>query len=39
MGTSRDRFYRYKAPREEGGLGALLEKTHKKPNLRNRVDP
>jgi len=39
MGFSRDTFYRYKAAVDEGGVDALLEKTRKKPNLRNRVDP
>lgn len=39
MGFSRDTFYRYKEAVEEGGVEALLEKTRRKPNLRNRVDP
>lgn len=39
MGFSRDTFYRYKEAVDEGGVDALLEKTRKKPNLRNRVDP
>lgn len=37
MGFSRDTFYRYKSAVEEGGVEALLEKSRKKPNLRNRV--
>ena len=39
MGFSRDTFYRYKDAVENGGVEALLEKTRRKPNLRNRVDP
>ena len=39
MGFSRDTFYRYKEAVDEGGVDALLEKTRRKPNLRNRVDP
>jgi transposase InsO family protein len=39
MGFSRDTFYRYKEAVEEGGVDALLEKTRRKPNLHNRVDP
>ena len=39
MGFSRDTFYRYKEAVEEGGVDALLEKTRRKPNLQNRVDP
>jgi len=39
MGFSRDTFYRYKDAVEEGGVEALLEKSRRKPNLRNRVEP
>jgi hypothetical protein len=39
MGFSRDTFYRYKEAVEGGGVEALLEKTRRKPNLHNRVDP
>ena len=39
MGFSRDTFYRYKDAVDNGGVDALLEKTRRKPNLRNRVDP
>lgn len=38
MGLSRDTFYRYKAAVEEGGVDALLDKTRRKPNQKNRVD-
>lgn len=38
MGVSRDTFYRYKAANESGGIEALLDKSRKKPNLKNRVD-
>lgn len=38
MGFSRDTFYRYKELVEEGGIDNLIDKTRKKPNLRNRVD-
>jgi len=38
MGLSRDTFYRYKAAVQEGGLSALIDKSRRKPNLKNRVD-
>lgn len=38
MGFSRDTFYRYKTAVDEGGLEALLDKTRRKPNLKNRID-
>lgn len=38
MGYSRDTFYRYQTARDEGGLVALLDKSRRKPNLKNRVD-
>ena len=38
MGMSRDTFYRYKAAVEDGGIEALVDKTRRKPNLKNRVD-
>ena len=38
MGVSRDTFYRYKSANETGGLEALLDKSRKKPNRKNRVD-
>ena len=39
MGYSRDTFYRYKQAVEEGGVEALIEKSRRKPNLRNRTAP
>lgn len=38
MGLSRETFYRYKNAVNEGGVEALLERTRKKPNIKNRVD-
>ena len=38
MGFSRETFYRYKKAVDEGGVEALMEKTKRKPNLKNRVD-
>ena len=38
MGLSRDTFYRYKAAVDEGGVGALISKDRRQPNLKNRVD-
>ncbi|WP_282610181.1 helix-turn-helix domain-containing protein [Pelagibius sp. Alg239-R121] len=35
---SRDTFYRYRDAVEEGGVEALLERTRRVPNPRNRVD-
>lgn len=39
MGVSCDTFYRYQSARDEGGVEALLEKTRRKPNPKNRVEP
>ena len=39
MGFSRDTFYRYKAAVEVGGVEALLDKSRKKPNHKNRINP
>ena len=39
MGYSRDTFYRYKQAVEEGGVEALIEKSRRKPNFRNRTAP
>ena len=38
MGFSRDTFYRYQKAVEEGGVDSLMEKTRRKPNLKNRID-
>ena len=37
MGFSRDTFYRYRELSHEGGFDALVEKTKRKPNIKNRV--
>lgn len=39
MGFSRDTFYRYRELVDDGGFENLIEKTRKKPNLKNRIDP
>ncbi len=39
MGVSRDTFYRYRSARDDGGVDALLEKSRRKPNPKNRVEP
>lgn len=38
MGLSRDTFYRYQTAIEAGGVEALIEKTRRKPNQKNRTD-
>ena len=38
MGMSRDTFYRYRDAVENGGVDALLDKSRRQPNLKNRVD-
>lgn len=38
MGFSRDTFYRYKELVDEGGIENLIDKTRRKPNLKNRTD-
>ena len=38
MGVSRDTFYRYRDAVDHGGVDALLDKTRRKPNFKNRVD-
>ena len=39
MGYSCDSFYRYKQAVDEGGVEALIERSRRKPNLRNRTAP
>ena len=39
MGVSRDTFYRYQSARDEGGVDALLDKSRRRPNPKNRVEP
>ncbi|MCG8611663.1 MAG: IS481 family transposase [Pseudomonadales bacterium] len=39
MGVSRDTFYRYKEAVNDGGVKALLDKSRRVPNPKNRVDP
>ena len=39
MGFSRDTFYRYQNAVNEGGVDALINKSRRKPNIRNRIDP
>lgn len=38
MGVSRDTFYRYQELVEDGGLDALIDKSRRAPNIKNRVD-
>lgn len=39
MGVSRDTFYRYQELVSEGGVDALIDKSRRSPNIKNRVDP
>lgn len=39
MGVSRDTFYRYQELANEGGVDALIDKSRRSPNLKNRIDP
>ena len=39
MGYSRDTFYRYRQAVEDGGVDALLDRSRRKPNFRNRTAP
>lgn len=38
MGLSRDTFYRYQTAVQADGVEALLEKSRRKPNQKNRID-
>ncbi len=38
MGVSKDTFYRYQELVEEGGIEALINRSRRTPNLKNRVD-
>ena len=38
MGVSRDTFYRYQELVETGGIDSLIDKSRRKPNVKNRVD-
>ncbi len=38
MGVSRDTFYRYQELVAEGRVDALIDKSRRSPNLKNRVD-
>jgi len=38
MGFSRDTFYRYQELVDQGGLENLIERSRRKPNVKNRVD-
>lgn len=38
MGVSRDTFYRYKELADEGGVEALINRSRRVPNIKNRVD-
>ena len=38
MGVSRDTFYRYQELADKGGIDALIDKSRRIPNLKNRVD-
>lgn len=38
MGVSRDTFYRYRELAEQGGVDALINRSRRGPNLKNRTD-
>jgi transposase InsO family protein len=38
MGFSRDTFYRYQELAQEGGVDAVIDRSKRKPNVKNRVD-
>ncbi len=37
LGVSRDTFYRFKKQAEESGINALIDKSRRVPNLKNRI--
>lgn len=39
MGFSRDTFYRHQELAQEGGVDALISRSKRTPNLKNRIDP
>jgi len=39
MGVSRDTFYRYRDAVNDGGVEALLDRSRRVPNTKNRVEP
>ena len=39
MGVSRDTIYRFKEAVDDGGVEALLDRSRRVPNPKNRVDP
>ena len=38
MGVSRDTFYRYRELADEGDVDALINRSRRAPNLKNRTD-
>ncbi len=38
MGFSRDTLYRYQELAQDGGVEALIDRSKRKPNVKNRVD-
>ncbi|MBP2155444.1 hypothetical protein J2067_003136 [Erwinia rhapontici] len=38
MGVSRDTFYHYRELADEGGVGSLINRSRRAPNLKNRTD-
>jgi len=38
MGVSRDTFYRYQELAQDGNLDALINRSRRTPNIKNRVD-
>ena len=39
MGFSRDTFYRYQKAVEEGGVASLIDRSKRRPNIKNRTAP